>query len=83
MPPVCAYQDNTSTVFMAEKGRSTSDRTRHINVRYFWIKDRIDTGELELKYLATKDMIADILTKPLQGELFRKLRALLLNWTEW
>ena len=68
---------------MAEKGRSTSDRTRHINVRYFWIKDRIDTGELELKYLATKDMIADILTKPLQGELFRKLRALLLNWTEW
>ncbi len=80
MPAACVYQDNTSTITMAEKGRSTSDRTRHIHVRYFFIKDRIDNGELELKYLPTKEMIADILTKPLQGELFRRLRALLLNW---
>ena len=80
MPAAVIYQDNTSTITMAEKGRSTSDRTRHIHVRYFFIKDRIDSNELQLVYVPTKDMIADILTKPLQGDLFRKLRALLLNW---
>jgi hypothetical protein len=37
-------------------------------------------GEVEVKHLGTSDMIADFLSKPLQGELFRKLRRLLLNW---
>ena len=41
--------------------------------------DRIERGEIVLEYLATEDMVADILTKPLQGALFRKMRALLLN----
>ena len=54
----------------------------NVNIRFFFIKDKIDSGELELEYLPTEDMIADVLTKPLQGELFRKLRNQLLNWTD-
>jgi hypothetical protein len=77
--PALIFQDNQSTMALANKGRSTSERTRHIHIRYFWVKDRIDSGEIELQYLPTKEMIADILTKPLQGELFRTLRAALLN----
>jgi len=77
--PATVYQDNMSTMQLAENGRSTSERTRHIHVRYYFIKDRIDSGEIEIKYMPTKLMIADILTKPLQGELFRALRAMLLN----
>jgi hypothetical protein len=80
--PALIYQDNKSTIALAEKGRSTSDRTRHINIRYFFVKDRIDQGEIKVQYLPTEDMIADILTKPLQGVLFRKLRKQLLNWEE-
>jgi hypothetical protein len=74
------HQDNKSTIALAEKGRSTSERTRHINIRYFFIKDKIDSGEVKVQYLPTGEMLADILTKPLQGELFRRLRRLLLNW---
>jgi hypothetical protein len=77
--PALIFQDNQSTMALANKGRSTSERTRHIHIRYFWVKDRIDSREIELEYLPTKEMIADILTKPLQGELFRTLRAALLN----
>lgn len=73
------YQDNTSTIALAEKGRSTSERTRHVNVRYFFVKDRIENGEIIITYLPTSEMVADILTKPLQGELFRNLRNKLLN----
>lgn len=74
------FQDNMSTIAMIKNGRSNSDRTRHINIRYFFIKDRVDAGEITIKHKPTADMIADILTKPLQGDLFRRLRAELLNW---
>ena len=43
------------------------------------MKDRVDAGEVKIEYKATGDMIADILTKPLQGSLFCRLRDLLLN----
>ena len=78
--PAVIYQDNKSTIGLAEKGTHCSDRTRHINIRFFWTKDRIDAEEIKIQYLPTRDMIADLLTKPLQGALFRALRALLLNW---
>jgi len=77
--PAIVFQDNQSTMKLFEKGRSTSSRTRHIHIRYFFIKDRVESGEVCLRYMPTEDMIADILTKPLQGELFRRLRAKLLN----
>jgi hypothetical protein len=73
------YQDNQSTIALANKGRSTSSRTRHISIRYFFIKEKIDSGDVEVVYLPTGDMRADIMTKPLQGDLFRKMRAELLG----
>ena len=82
MGPATLFQDNMSTIAMIKNGRPSSERTRHINIRYFFIKDRADAGEIQVTYKPTKEMIADILTKPLQGSLFRHLRALLLNWPE-
>ena len=68
-----------STMALVEKGRSTSERTRHINIRYFFVKDRVDSGEVRIEYCPTEDMLADLLTKPLQGDLFTRLRNLLLS----
>jgi hypothetical protein len=62
-----------------ERGASNSERTRHIGTRFFFVKDHINTKEIELHYLPTEQMIADVLTEPLQGALFRKMRALLMN----
>ena len=64
---------------MANRGASTSERTRHIGLRYFFVKDRVDSGEVTIQYLPTENMIADILTKPLQESLFRRLRNELMN----
>ena len=63
-------QDNTSTINLAHNGMSNSEKTRHISIRYFFVTDRIKSGEIYLQHLGTAHMIADILTKPLQGELF-------------
>ena len=46
-----------------EKGRLTSSRTRHIHIRYFFIKDRVESGEVCISYMPTEDMVADLLTK--------------------
>ena len=72
-------QDNKSTIAMINKGHSTSQRTRHVNIKYFYLKDRIDNKEIQVEYLESEKMIADILTKPLQGTLFERLRKALCN----
>ena len=73
------YQDNSSTILLAEKGRSLSARTRHVKIRYFFVKEHVDNGELQINYLPTSVMVADVLTKPLQGEHFRRLRNKLMG----
>jgi len=74
------YQDNQSTIFMAENGESSATgNSKHIDVRYFFMKQHIDSGLLKLVYLPTDDMLADVLTKPLQGLKFYGFRSALLN----
>jgi hypothetical protein len=69
-------QDNLSAILLEKNGRaSSSKRTKHINVQYFFIKDRIASGELTVKHCPAAEMLADHFTKPLQGTLFRASRA--------
>jgi Reverse transcriptase (RNA-dependent DNA polymerase) len=75
--PVILYQDNLSTIFLANKGRSTNEKTRHIKIRYFFIHHYIDMKEITIVHMPTAKMIADIMTKPLHGALFNKLSAVL------
>jgi hypothetical protein len=83
LPPLPATmkQDNESTMALIKNGKSNSQRTRHIAIRYFWVSDRVASGEIKVEYLCTDDMLADVLTKPLTGDKFRKMRDLLLNVT--
>jgi hypothetical protein len=74
------FQDNTSAMLLEKNGReSSSKRTRHINVRYYFIKDCIDKRYLDVKYCPTDDMLGDFPSKPLQGKKFMKHRKYLLN----
>ena len=79
---VCAElkQDNASTIKLAENGKSDSDRTKHIQVRFFFVKQRLDNKVMKTSHCPTKEMIADILTKPIQGEQFKALRDMLLGY---
>ena len=68
-------QDNQSTIKLADNGKASSGKgTRHINIRYFFITDRIARKEIAVQYCPIKEMVADYFTKPLQGELFYKFR---------
>lgn len=74
------HQDNKTTILLAKIGLwSSSKRTKHINNRYFLVKDKIDGGELKVEYSPTSKMWTDIHTKPLQGRLFCSMRSKLMN----
>lgn len=80
-PPII-LNDNTSCLSLIKNGRSNSKLTRHIEVRYFYLKDKLDQNEIELEHCPSESMIADILTKGLTGLVFRVLKEKLLGWTD-
>ena len=74
------YQDNQSAILLEENGRrSSSKKTRHIEIRYYFITDNIARRQARVSYCPTKEMIADFFTKPLQGSSFCKFRSRILN----
>jgi hypothetical protein len=77
--PGLLMQDNQASMKLEENGKSSSNRTKHISIRTFWIKDQVKLGKIKVVYTPTGDMLADMLTKPLQGELFYKFRKQLMN----
>ena len=62
------YQDNESAEQLEVNGKkSSSKRTRHINIRYFLVADAVAKEECEVKWISRNYMYADYLTKAQQG----------------
>lgn len=60
------YQDNQSSIKLENNGRGSSGKhSRHINICYFFVTDRVAQGDLSIKYCPTDMLIADFYTKPL------------------
>ena len=72
--PVTVLQDNQSTIRLVENGGPTSELSRHIRIGFFWMRDLLIKNIISVVYCPTESMIADIMTKPLQGSLFRTMR---------
>ena len=73
-------QDNKSSILLEWNGcASSSKRTKHIQICYFFFKDKVDAGDIKIEYCLTEDMRSDYFTKPVQGNLFNKLHSLLMN----
>ena len=65
------YQDNISTQLLIKNGKmSSGKKTKHVKAKLFFIKDRVDEGEIKVMDCPTEEMWADVMTKPLQGNAF-------------
>ena len=74
------YQDNTSTMKLAQNGKSSSGkRTRHFDIKLFYVTDLIEKGEVVVRYCPTDVMIGDYMTKPLVGAKFKSFRKKIMN----
>jgi hypothetical protein len=58
---------------------SAGKRTKHLDIRYFYVKDLIERGIVSIEHCATEDMVADFFTKPIQGKRFQIMRDIILN----
>jgi hypothetical protein len=59
------YQDNTSTISFLKNTHSSSERTAHINTKYFFLRENVESGDIKIIHMPTNEMTADILTKAL------------------
>ncbi|CAI7884396.1 unnamed protein product [Closterium sp. NIES-53] len=69
LPNFTLFCDNQSAIRIANKN-GFANRTKHIALRYFFVKDEIKKGRLELSYCLTTEMAADYLTKKLGKQKF-------------
>ena len=74
-------QDNTSAIQLERNGwKSSSRRTKHIDVRYFYVTDRLKKKDVSrVVYKPTGDMQSDYFTKALQGQAFHTHRKTLMG----
>ena len=74
------YQDNQSSIKLETNGKwSSGKRTRAINIRYFFVTDNVEKDHLQIEFKPSEDMVADFLTKPLQGRKFEEFCAKLMG----
>jgi hypothetical protein len=70
--PTVIYEDNPGAMALA-KNVGYQARTKHINIHYHFIREKVASGEIELVYMASKDQLADYLTKGLSTKTLRYL----------
>ena len=61
---------------------SSTQRTKHLKSRYFYVKDRVDNKEIEIIWCPTDKVATDYLSKPLTGEKFYHFRLKIMNMKE-
>ena len=61
--------------------RSCTGNSRHVHIRHFFVKDLVDKTLIRVLYCPTTKMLADFFTKPLQSELFRFMRSIIMGFT--
>jgi hypothetical protein len=73
---IVIFCDNSSSIKLS-KNPVMHGRCKHIDVRYYFLRDLVKDGVLEMKHCNTGDQIADVMTKPLKLESFCKFRKML------
>ena len=81
--PAVIYQDNNASMSLIDNGGPCSKRSRHIDIRFFWVSDKVRDGNITIVRRPTATMWANVLTKPVQGDQFDRERDGLTNWNAY
>lgn len=74
--PTPIFEDNQSAIKLVE-GDKIERRSKHIDTKYFYVRDLHEKKQITLEYCCTEEMLADILTKPLQSNRIKSLREMI------
>ena len=64
---IALYEDSQACIKIATNP-CLAERTKHFDIKYHWLREKVKKNDVELKYIRTTEQVADILTKGL-GEL--------------
>lgn len=70
---VTIFEDNQGAIALA-KNPEFHKRTKHIDIRYHFVREKVEDGQVDLNYCPTQEMLADIMTKPIAASQFGALR---------
>ena len=70
--PIYVHEDNQACIKMASTLENR--RTKHIDLRHYFVRDCVDQEKVVLKYISTNDQPADMLTKALSNTKFKNFR---------
>ena len=76
--PMLVHEDNLATIDVLSNPVNNG-RTKHIDVRHFWVRELVSTGVIKMRHIDTNRNVADFLTKPLTGDKFRSFRKAILG----
>lgn len=71
--PLKLYCDNQSAIRVVHN-TEMHQNTKHIDVKYHFVRDQKTAGIIDVKYIGIHDQLADIFTKPLPAPRFQRLR---------
>ena len=74
------HLDNQSSIAVT-KNPEHHGRMKHLDLRHYWLRDTVKAGLIDIKYLPTKQMPADIMTKALSKASVEEMRQMLGLWT--
>ena len=74
--PTFVFEDNQAAIAMT-KNPQFHGRSKHIAIKYHFVRDKVNDGTLKIRYCPTAEMIVDMLTKGLPTGNFNKLRKLI------
>lgn len=67
------YCDSKSAIALTENP-VFHGKSKHIRIKYHFVRDLVEKGEVEIKHCKTEDQVADIFTKPLKSDIFKELK---------
>ena len=73
---ITLYEDSQACIKIATNP-CLAERTKHFDIKYHWLREKVKKNDVELKYIRTTEQVADILTKGLGERQHTKLRTLL------
>ena len=80
-PKMTLAKDNESEIRMLKNGKaSCTSNSKHVAIKFFWSTDRVKNHDVSVEYCPTEKMLADYMSKPLQGIIFKTFRSVIMGW---
>ena len=70
------HEDNQGCIKLS-RNPVMHERTKHIDIAFCFIREMVERGEIDIVYCDTKEMVADMMTKPLNGNMLTKFVGML------